>query len=135
MAATTGKYSHQREAIIRFLADRTDHPTADVVYQQLRSEIPNLSLATVYRNLNRLAESGQILRLHADGKTDHYDACTRPHAHLLCKNCGCVRDVPVACEDGLLERARKISGYEIDGVSVLFSGLCDACAGSADHTD
>ena len=84
----TSKYSHQREAIINFLTGRTDHPTADVVYQYLRNDLPTISLGTVYRNLNQMAASGRILRLHVDGKTDHYDACTDPHAHLLCTKCG-----------------------------------------------
>ena len=84
----TSKYSHQRESIINFLTGRTDHPTADAVYQYLRNDLPTISLGTVYRNLNQMAASGRILRLHVDGKTDHYDACTDPHAHLLCTKCG-----------------------------------------------
>lgn len=123
----TSKYSHQREAIINFLTGRTDHPTADVVYQYLRNDLPTISLGTVYRNLNQMAASGKILRLHVDGKTDHYDACTAPHAHLLCKNCGCVRDIPINCEAALITEAQKASEYKVDSVSILFSGICDAC--------
>lgn len=64
----TSKYSHQRESIINFLTGRTDHPTADAVYQYLRNDLPTISLGTVYRNLNQMAASGRILRLHVDGK-------------------------------------------------------------------
>ena len=88
VSMATSKYSHQRESIINFLTGRTDHPTADAVYQYLRNDLPTISLGTVYRNLNQMAASGRILRLHVDGKTDHYDACTDPHAHLLCTKCG-----------------------------------------------
>ena len=63
----TSKYSHQRESIINFLTGRTDHPTADAVYQYLRNDLPTISLGTVYRNLNQMAASGRILRLHVDG--------------------------------------------------------------------
>jgi len=65
----TSKYSHQRESIINFLTGRTDHPTADAVYQYLRNDLPTISLGTVYRNLNQMAASGRILRLHVDGIT------------------------------------------------------------------
>ena len=56
----TSKYSHQRESIINFLTGRTDHPTADAVYQYLRNDLPTISLGTVYRNLNQMAASGRI---------------------------------------------------------------------------
>ena len=106
----TSKYSHQREAIINFLTGRTDHPTADVVYQYLRNDLPTISLGTVYRNLNQMATSGRILRLHVDGKTDHYDACTAPHAHLLCTKCGAVRDIHMNFEDDLIAQAVAVVG-------------------------
>lgn len=125
--ATLSKYSHQREAIINFLKTRTDHPTADVVYQHIREDLPNISLGTVYRNLNQLAEAGMILRLHVDGKTDHYDACTKEHAHLLCKNCGCVRDIQISPNQMLLKEARTASDFEVEDVAILFTGVCNAC--------
>ena len=112
----TSKYSHQRESIINFLTGRTDHPTADAVY----------------RNLNQMAASGRILRLHVDGKTDHYDACTDPHAHLLCTKCGAVRDIHMNFEDDLIAQAAEISPCRVDGVSVLFTGLCEECADCVD---
>lgn len=60
---TTLKRSRQREAIVLFLKNRKDHPTADIVYQEIRHDIPNISLGTVYRNLSLLADRGDILRL------------------------------------------------------------------------
>lgn len=128
----TSKYSHQRESIINFLTGRTDHPTADAVYQYLRNDLPTISLGTVYRNLNQMSASGRILRLHVDGKTDHYDACTDPHAHLLCTKCGAVRDIHMNFEDDLIAQAAEISPCRVDGVSVLFTGLCEECADCVD---
>ena len=124
---TTSKYSHHREAIINFLTGRTDHPTADVVYQYLRNDLPTISLGTVYRNLNQMAASGRILRLHVDGKTDHYDACTDPHAHLLCTKCGAVCDIPIDFEQDLIAQASESTPCQVNGVSVLFSGVCEDC--------
>lgn len=121
------KYSHQREAIIGFLKSRKDHPTADIVYQHMRECIPNISLGTVYRNLNQLANAGVILRLPCDGKTDHFDACTSPHYHFMCKECGAVKDIDMPPVNALLDEARECSDFEIEDASVLFTGLCDNC--------
>lgn len=124
---TPSKYSHQREAIVSFLKTRNDHPTADIVYKNIRETIPNISLGTVYRNLNQLANSGVILRLTCGGKTDHYDACTEPHYHFICKDCGAVIDINMPISKELISNAKLCSGFNIDEVSVLFSGLCSDC--------
>ena len=121
------KYSHQRETIIKFLESTKEHPTADEVYQNIREVIPNISLGTVYRNLNQLAASGQILRLTCDGKTDHFDACTDPHYHFICKCCGGVKDLPLEPMTDILDKARACTSFQIDEATILFSGTCDNC--------
>lgn len=121
------KYSHQREAIMSYLASTVDHPTADEVYNHIRETIPNISLGTVYRNLNQLAAAGKLLRLTCDGKTDHFDACTTPHYHFLCNTCGRVSDLDMPMNDELLMRARKCTDNTITDVSIMFSGVCSAC--------
>ena len=72
MSSTVFKRTQQREAIMSFLKTRKDHPTADVIYQNIRKEHPNISLGTVYRNLSILAERGDILKLTYDDKFDHH---------------------------------------------------------------
>ena len=121
------KYSSQREAILRFLKTRKDHPTADVVFQHIKVDIPNISLATVYRNLNQLAAAGTILRLTTNGKTDHFDACVEPHYHFCCKNCQAVKDIDMEPFVELTQKAEEVSDFKIDEVTILFSGLCDDC--------
>ena len=76
------KYSRQREAIKEFLMTRKDHPTADVVYSNVRDVFPNISLGTVYRNLTLLADIGEISRLRLGDGVDHFDADTTPHYHF-----------------------------------------------------
>ncbi len=124
---TTIKRSRQRDAIIAFLKTRKDHPTADTVYQEIRTVIPNISLGTVYRNLAQLSERGEILRLPCDGKMDHFDADIRPHYHFLCKQCGCVKDIEIP----YAEQLDVTAGESFDGVitnhSLLFEGLCNTC--------
>ena len=79
------KHSKQRDSILEFLAARKDHPTADVVYMNVREQLPNISLGTVYRNLTLLSDLGEILRLRVGDGTDHFDADTSPHNHFVCK--------------------------------------------------
>lgn len=93
----------------------------------MRESIPNISLGTVYRNLNQLANAGIILRLPCDGKTDHFDACTDTHYHFMCRDCGAVKDVDMQPIDILIEEARKHSEFTLESASVLFTGLCEEC--------
>ena len=125
--STPVKYRSQREAILRFLKTRKDHPTADVVFQHIREDIPNISLATVYRNLNQLAAAGTILRLTTNGKTDHFDACVEPHYHFCCRCCNGVKDIDMEPVTELVDRATKATSFKIEETTVLFSGICDKC--------
>ena len=77
------KYSRQREVIKDFLCTRKDHPTADVVYMNVRQQFPNISLGTVYRNLTLLSDMGEIIRLRVGDGVDHFDADTSPHNHFV----------------------------------------------------
>lgn len=80
------KRSRQREMIKSFLMGRKDHPTADVIYSNLKQQDPNLSLGTVYRNLTLLSDMGEILRLRVGDGVDHFDADTSEHYHLCVRN-------------------------------------------------
>ena len=84
----TLKYSRQRESIKACLMGRKDHPTADALYTSIREQFPNISLGTVYRNLNLLVELGEIRKLSCGDGTDHFDYDTSPHYHYVCKKCG-----------------------------------------------
>ena len=86
------KYSKQREAIRDFLAHSEEHPTADMVYMNLRESFPNISLGTVYRNLSLLSETGQILKLNMRDSADRFDGRITPHDHFVCERCHCVED-------------------------------------------
>ena len=90
------KYSRQRAAILSFLQSRRDHPTAETVYTSMKEAFPNISLGTVYRNLNQLAEAGMIAK-HSFGvlSIDHFDYNTSPHYHFVCKCCNAVIDLPM----------------------------------------
>ncbi len=120
------RYSRQREMIYRAVAGSKEHPTAEMVYQWLKPANPNLSLGTVYRNLNLLAEEGILVRMPFP--VERYDACTGPHSHLRCERCGRVVDVELPY-DGDLDAAAAASAPELTvrRHDVVFYGLCPGC--------
>ncbi len=128
------KYSRQREAIKNFLMTRHDHPTADVVYSNVRTEFPNISLGTVYRNLTLLADLGEISRLRVGDGVDHFDADTHPHYHFVCNECGGVTDLETDGIDNVLEAASRNFEGLVQGHVTYFYGLCPHCMHKAKKT-
>ena len=84
------KNSRQRNAILECVMRHHDHPTADIIYQELRESFPNISLGTVYRNLSLLTSLGKIMKITCENHADRFDGQTKPHAHFECKSCGCL---------------------------------------------
>ena len=128
---TTQKYSRQREAIKANLRQRRDHPTADMVYADIRAQYPRVSLGTVYRNLALLTEQGEIRKLPSDEGADRYDGNLEAHNHFVCRECGAIFDIPPVDSKTL----QKAAGKAVDGVieesRVSFIGLCATCARAA----
>ena len=124
----TGKrYSKQRELIYQCLLASREHPTAEMLYQQLKPENPSLSLGTVYRNLNLLAEQGIIIRMPFP--IERYDAYTEPHPHSRCRVCGSVYDLEgVDYDRDLDEKAVVLSGHQVERHDLVFTGVCTHCA-------
>jgi Fur family peroxide stress response transcriptional regulator len=121
------KYSRQRQVIMDFLMTRKDHPTADVVYTNVRQTYPKISLGTVYRNLTLLADMGEIQRLRPGDGVDHFDADTSPHYHFICSKCGSVIDLEMDNIDDIVDTAAKHFDGEIDGHVTYFYGTCGNC--------
>jgi Fur family peroxide stress response transcriptional regulator len=126
---TTTKFSRQRESIKTYLAQTKEHPTADTIYMHIRNIYPNISLGTVYRNLNLLADQGEIMKISQCGSSDRFDGNPNPHYHFLCMKCGCVQDLEVKPES--LEHINLIAstGFdgEIEGHTSIFYGKCAKC--------
>ena len=121
------KYSRQREAIKEFLMTRSDHPTADVIYQNIKQTYPNISLGTVYRNLSLLSDMGEILKITAGDGKEHYDGDVRPHNHFVCKTCGSVIDLHMDSIDHIKDTASRNFNGHIDGYTTIFYGTCGSC--------
>ena len=123
----TIKYSRQRESIKLALARRTDHPTADALYASIREEIPNISLGTVYRNLNLLVELGEIQKLNFGDGADHFDSNTSNHYHFICRCCHQVSDLPMLPVEEINSLAQRSYSGKIEGHTTTFFGICSAC--------
>lgn len=123
------KHSRQRETIKSFLMGRTDHPTADTIYSNIREIIPNISLGTVYRNLALLSEIGEIQKLSVGNGPDHFDGEARPHDHFICEKCQSVLDIPASTtqDHSVDEVAQAHFDGIIRGHSTLYYGICKNC--------
>ena len=121
------KYSRQRDEIITFLRSRKDHPTAEVVYRNVRMQNPHISLGTVYRNLNLLADCGEILRLRLNDGIERFDADTSLHYHFVCTECGSVIDLNIKNIDSITEIAGAGFDGHVDGHVTYFYGTCGQC--------
>ena len=124
---TARKYSRQREAILLNLQQRQDHPSADMIYEDMRPDHPTLSLGTVYRNLSLLTAIGEITRLPAINGADRYDARTDVHDHFICRRCGSVIDLPVSGHRPLLEDTQRTFDGRIESCGIRFYGVCRNC--------
>lgn len=121
------KYSRQRECILKNLQSRRDHPTADMVYESVQIEEPNISLGTVYRNLSFLTENGQILKISTGIGPDHFDGFTEAHNHFVCRKCGRVLDLDYVADEKIIADASKNFNGEIEGYDLQFYGTCEDC--------
>ena len=129
--ATLRRYSRQRERIYQAVHASREHPSAQMVYDLLREEMPRLSLGTVYRNLHQMAQDGMLQEL--EGPTARFDACLAPHAHIRCTCCGRVMDLS-ALEEPAPVRSAAEAGWQVERYSLMLEGICPACAGK-DHNE
>lgn len=120
------RQTRQRETILEILRSTHCHPTADWVYEQARKVIPNISLGTVYRNLNFLAEQNQALRVE-HGHVCRYDGYTENHYHFVCTECGKVCDIDVPIDVTLNRKVARSTGYSVSSHRAMFFGLCSEC--------
>lgn len=116
----------QRRAILEYLRGVKSHPSASVLYEEIRQKIPNISLGTVYRTLGVLRDEGLILELAYEDYS-RYDANTCQHCHVVCKSCGRVADAEVAPEIGDITAAARVPEFKVVGHRLDFIGYCPEC--------
>ena len=117
----------QRCAIVEAVRGTKSHPTADEVYEMVRQKLPNVSLGTVYRNLDLLSANRTIRRLGPEEGKMRFDGNTRRHHHVRCTICGRVDDVEVLYFAPPDARVQGMSDYRITGYNLEFVGICPTC--------
>jgi len=120
----------QKEAILGVLRGTDSHPTADWIYGEVRKQIPNISLGTVYRNLRLLCQSGEITELDICGSLSRFDARRDAHYHFRCEGCGRVFDIDEPVNKDINDRVARKTGFKVKGHNLEFRGLCRACQDS-----
>lgn len=121
----------QRKMILKYLISHHTHPSAEMIYDQLKDSVDNISMATVYNTLKMLVDYGLVIELKNGDGSVHYDYFGHPHFHVVCDNCGKITDVfdpqftTIAKE--LEQLAHEKSGYLVTGNSIEVTGLCPDC--------
>ncbi len=122
----TQRNTVQLERIRRHLVSNKNHPTAEQIFKYVRKDIPSITLATVYRNLNKLESMGEAIKLEVNGEY-RFDGDIAHHEHCICKKCGRIIDLENnrTCKNAMKDI--KSSEFKPDSVTVIFRGVCKRC--------
>lgn len=112
----------QRSIIYEIIQQSRSHPTAEEIYREAKKQLPSIALGTVYRNLNIMADEGQIRRLEMTDGPVRYDRNDLKHDHIICKSCGKIKDI-----GDLREMLERETGVDIISYDCCIYYLCDDC--------
>jgi Fe2+ or Zn2+ uptake regulation protein len=133
LEANGQRFTEQRASVYRYLCSTDAHPTADDVFTFVRREIPDISLATVYKSLEALVGCSLAIKLTYGDGSARYDARTDPHHHARCVKCGAVSDVPGRLDARAFESVSAVDGFAVEGYRLELVGYCGSCMGSRDR--
>lgn len=120
-------YSRQRDIILETLKENVVHPTAEYLYGVLKEKDPSISLATLYRNLNQLAEKGIIKKIDGLETSSHFDHNTHEHYHFICDKCKKIYDIPVEVAPDVVSNTEQATGFVVRGFDIAIHGICSTC--------
>lgn len=127
MAPNT-KHFRKRDAILDYLRQSKAHPSAETIYSDLKPQISDLAMGTVYRNLTLFKQQGLVSSVATVRGVERFDANTEPHVHFICTDCDAVIDLhEMQIPDALRGAAEACCGGEVDGCQLSFTGLCRSC--------
>lgn len=121
------RYSKQREAVLNAVLWSLDHPTAEMIYEKVKKEIPNISLGTVYRNLNTLVEKGMIKQVLLPNEGSRFDKTLEDHNHFYCEKCKGLFDIPQSNLNQINKAIEEETGFQIYSQNIIFEGICKNC--------
>ena len=125
----SAKQFRKRNAILACLRASKAHPSAETLYQMLQKEQPDISLATVYRNLALFKSQGIISSVATVNGVERFDGTTEPHVHFVCTGCGAVQDLLQVEQPDYSDFAQRL-GCRVDTTQLALSGLCRDCLGN-----
>ena len=128
MSESIRRNSKQRQQVLEAVKSVSCHPTAEQIFQMVRQTNPTISLGTVYRNLNLLAEMGEIMKLDLGCESDHFDGTTQEHGHLVCTRCGAIEDLPCDLSTSIRYLLTRQLDREMDTIYLTVTGLCKNCS-------
>jgi len=117
----------QRTLVLSAVTDQLEHPTAQQVYDKIHEDFPGIGKATVYRNLNLLADEGKLLKIEGIEGPVHFDSTLKTHSHLECKVCNKVIDVDFTIDGEVFENIEKNTGFGDLNRNIVISGICPDC--------
>ena len=127
MEASTKQF-RKRNAILSYLRSVTNHPSAEMVFTELKQQIPDISMGTVYRNLNWFRQQGQVSVIATVKGVERFDANTEPHVHFICEDCNAVIDLhQLSTPQALCSEAEGSIGCSVSGCQLSFTGKCRDC--------
>ena len=123
----------QRSLVFEAVNKLQCHATADEIYEAIVKDHPNISRATVYRNLKLLSDSGEIRKLDVPGGADRFDHLCHDHCHVKCVKCGRIFDVDMEYITGLEKNIKDNHGFMFTGYEILFRGICPDCQSACEQ--
>lgn len=119
-------YSKQREEIKRVVQESKTHPSANEVYEIIKSQHSSASMSTVYRNLNFLCETQQIRKIYMPNGSVRFDGELQEHHHVICEKCGKLFDVKFDL-DNLNKKVEEQTGVKVNTFQLTIGGICRPC--------
>ena len=123
--------SKKRDIILKTVRENRIHGTAGQIFDLVKKEIPEISLGTVYRNLQQLSDQKLIQKIVVEDGICRFDGCTAPHSHLICDRCGAVFDFDYDVVPEFAEAVHKALGFSCSSLQLTASGLCASCSTAA----
>jgi Fur family peroxide stress response transcriptional regulator len=119
------KVTPQRLEIVNILY-KEGHINIDALYKLLQEKFPTLSLATIYKNINKMCENLFVSEVKIPNQKAVYELTKEEHSHIICSQCNEIKDIEIDI-GRLITKAEDISNYKIEQSSLIFSGLCPKC--------
>ncbi len=121
-------YTHQRQTIYQALVAAKDHPTPETIYDQVRDQIPSISLGTVYKNIRTFLEAGLVHEVSALHGSLRLDANLTMHYHVVCRVCRSITDLNQDEVEAIRLRGRLPKGFQVERQTAEIVGVCASCA-------